>query len=163
MTVRNNVFNFDAGPTSGDLKGVNIIRRGIEPAPVGTRVYNNTFYRSTSTSGQSFAVYAATSASDTIVRNTLLSTPASTSVLLQDFSGGMVQSNNQRIDAAGFISAGNGDFRLQAGSAAIDAGYDVGVARDQDAKPRSDDPGTPNQGSGTVQYYDLGACEYQAP
>jgi hypothetical protein len=44
----------------------------------------------------------------------------------------------------------------------IDAGNgDVAPATDFDGNPRVDDPQTPNNGSGTPGYVDMGAFEYQ--
>ena len=63
-----------------------------------------------------------------------------------------------------FMARDNGDFRLQAGSPAIDdansavAGWQ---ATDYAANLRVDDPATPNTGVGPRSYDDRGALEYQ--
>ncbi|MFQ5771402.1 MAG: right-handed parallel beta-helix repeat-containing protein, partial [bacterium] len=54
------------------------------------------------------------------------------------------------------------DIHLQPTSPAIDAGTSDGVlTTDLEGNPRYDDPNTPNTGSGTYPYYDIGAYEYQ--
>ena len=55
-----------------------------------------------------------------------------------------------------------GDFHLQAGSPAIDAGTSDGApTTDKDGKPRWDDPATSDTGAGAISYVDIGAFEYQ--
>jgi hypothetical protein len=54
------------------------------------------------------------------------------------------------------------DYRLQAGSPAIDCAYSTGAtALDKESDPRYDDPATANTGGGSITYYDMGALEYQ--
>jgi len=63
-----------------------------------------------------------------------------------------------------FVNAAGGDFRLQAGSPAIDAahsGLTNWPAADAEGRARLDDPWTPNSGVGTVAYADRGALEYE--
>jgi hypothetical protein len=57
------------------------------------------------------------------------------------------------------------DFRLQAGSPCIDAADgNVAPALDLDGNARADDPATtPNTGTGTPDFTDMGAYEYQPP
>jgi len=151
ITTRNNVFNLDNGPISGDLIGININKKGSAPAPSGTRVYNNTLYRGTESTGQIIAVKIGVDVTDTVMRNTLLSTQQSGSVLFDDSSAidQFVESNNQRIDAAGFVNPGAGDFHLLISSPVIDVGFDVGVPFDFDGLPRFGNA------------YDIGAFENQ--
>ncbi|HEV8649332.1 MAG TPA: PKD domain-containing protein, partial [Actinomycetes bacterium] len=63
-----------------------------------------------------------------------------------------------------FVGAGAGDFRLGAGSPAVDSA-DSGVsgqqASDADGRPRTDDPGVANTGTGPRPYDDRGALERQ--
>jgi hypothetical protein len=60
-----------------------------------------------------------------------------------------------------FANPGEGDFHLQPGSPAIDAGTSDGApSTDLEGHPRYDDPSTPNTGEGTIRYYDIGAFEY---
>lgn len=62
-----------------------------------------------------------------------------------------------------FVAAASGDFRVLMGSPAIDAAHS-GVANwpatDLMGAARLDDPRTPNQGQGPVDYGDLGAFEF---
>jgi hypothetical protein len=60
-----------------------------------------------------------------------------------------------------FMNPGQGDFHLQPGSPAIDAGSSVGApASDLDCLGRFDDPATPNTGAGLFTIYDIGAFEF---
>lgn len=60
-----------------------------------------------------------------------------------------------------FVDPAEGDFRLQAGSPAIDAGTGDGApATDLLHRARFDDPATPNTGAGAPPYVDIGAYEY---
>jgi len=71
-----------------------------------------------------------------------------------------VQADPRWADAAG------GDFRLTAGSPAIDsanAGVSGQPSNDIDGNPRVDDPATPDTGAGPRSYDDRGAYEFQPP
>ena len=60
-----------------------------------------------------------------------------------------------------YVDRANRDFRLQAGSPAIDAGSSDGApADDLDFNWRVDNAAVPNSGAGTSPFYDLGAYEY---
>jgi parallel beta-helix repeat protein len=64
-----------------------------------------------------------------------------------------------------FIDPANGNFHLQAGSPAIDSGISSVAnwpATDADGLARVDDPATPNTGSGSPNFTDRGAFEFQA-
>jgi hypothetical protein len=62
-----------------------------------------------------------------------------------------------------FVDASTGDFHLQAGSPAIDAGTSDGAPPlDNACGARVDDPATTNTGSGTPDYFDIGAFEFGA-
>jgi parallel beta-helix repeat protein len=65
-----------------------------------------------------------------------------------------------------FVDPTEGDFRLQAGSPAIDAA-DSSVASwpaiDANGRARADDPATGNSGAGPVPYADRGALEFLPP
>jgi hypothetical protein len=61
-----------------------------------------------------------------------------------------------------FVGAGAGDFRLGAGSPAVDSansGVSGQQATDADGRPRTDDPGVANTGAGPRRYDDRGALE----
>ena len=63
-----------------------------------------------------------------------------------------------------FVNSAGGDFRLQAGSPAIDAGTSQGAPEtDLEGHPRFDDPATVNTGGGEVPYDDIGCFEYHSP
>lgn len=64
-----------------------------------------------------------------------------------------------------FLAPGAGDFGLQAGSPAIDAGTSLAPnwpATDAEDHSRVDDVATPNTGAGPVPYTDRGAFEFQS-
>lgn len=75
------------------------------------------------------------------------------------------------VSDAGFIddSVGSGNdygldanWHLESDSPLIDAANsDTGTTLDADGNPRVDDPSTPNTGTGTYDYYDIGRYEYQ--
>ena len=63
-----------------------------------------------------------------------------------------------------WINSGIANFRLQAGSPAIDSANSGALsepAADADGNPRVDDPSTPNTGAGPRAYDDRGAYEFQ--
>jgi len=63
-----------------------------------------------------------------------------------------------------FINPAAGDFHLQAGSPAIDAGTSQGTPEtDLEGHVRFDDPATANTGGGEIPYYDIGCFEYHSP
>ena len=60
-----------------------------------------------------------------------------------------------------FVDSANGDFHLQPGSPAIDAGMGTGAPGvDADYLSRADEPDTPNTGAGTPAFVDIGAFEF---
>ena len=61
-----------------------------------------------------------------------------------------------------FVDAAAGDLHLQPGSPCIDAGHgDWAPVIDFEGFSQADDPNTPDTGTGTPTYTDLGAYEYQ--
>jgi parallel beta-helix repeat protein len=74
------------------------------------------------------------------------------------------QEANGIFASPGFANAAAADFRLTAGSRAIDSA-DSGASGQQPAdaagNPRTDDPATTNTGAGARAYDDRGALEYQ--
>lgn len=82
---------------------------------------------------------------------------------LQDATG---EELNGRQSDPGWIAPGSGDFRLGAGSPAIDyadSGASGEQSTDAAGNPRVDDPATPNCGVGPRTYDERGAYEYQPP
>ncbi len=83
---------------------------------------------------------------------------------LAEYSSSSGLDRHSRAQDARFMNAAAGDFRLRAGSPAIDAAtadsasYPLLDAADQS---RFDDPATANAGSGSPDYADLGASEYR--
>ena len=69
--------------------------------------------------------------------------------------------NGNVSDDPRFVNPGGGDFRLQAGSPAIDAGTNDGAPRvDGGGHGRVDDPATANRGTGALPFMDMGAFEH---
>ncbi len=63
-----------------------------------------------------------------------------------------------------FVDPAGGDFHLQAGSPAIDAGTSDGAPlRDLECRERFDNPATPNTGGGADPFFDIGAFEFGSP
>ena len=94
--------------------------------------------------------------------------PANPVLNYSNIQGGWSGIGNVNADPL-FADPGIGDYRLSAGSPAIDAGDNtavpMGVTTDLDGNPRFvDDPGTPNTGvpgNGFVEIVDMGAYEFQ--
>jgi hypothetical protein len=82
-------------------------------------------------------------------------------VRYSNVQGGEAGTGN--IDSApGFVDAAGGDFHLSAGSPCIDAADgDLAPEHGFDGNSRVDDSSTPNQGTGSPDYADMGAYEYQ--
>ncbi len=73
------------------------------------------------------------------------------------------QDANSRQADPRFVNGPGGDFRLLAGSPAIDAGTSNGAwwpASDMSGQGRLDDPATANTGAGPVLFGDIGAFEF---
>ncbi len=89
-------------------------------------------------------------------------------VRFSDVQGGFVGAGNINGDPR-FADPTNGDYRVSAGSPAIDAGNNTalpaGIITDLDGNPRFvDDPKTPNTGvpgNGFAEIVDMGAYEFQ--
>lgn len=119
VTVRNNIFD-GSGP-GAYYTAVSVGKRGIEPASDAVGIYNNTVY----TSGTHREIGLASVESvvtNTRVENNLISAPnATVPVMLVDLTPS-AGANNLRVPATDFVNAAIGNFRLNAGSAAIAAG-----------------------------------------
>ncbi len=139
VTVRNNIVNMTG---SLNYAGFSVTQRGIEPAPNNNRIYNNTFYSGdTTNSGKDIVgVVIGAAATNTTVRNNLGYAPnaAITHLISGTGASGLVASNNssdadmRTFDplfalASPLVPA---DFKLNAGSYAIDTGASVRVFSD---------------------------------
>ena len=136
-TARNNIADLTGGNASSN--GVAIDRRGIEPVPLGNEVYNNTVYTQDTHNNGVSAVFIASSATETIVKNTFASFPnaTGTKTLIDDNAADTVESNNQLNNTNGFTDPNNiaplsRDFSLTLGAPAIDLGGSVPVYDDFD-------------------------------
>ena len=65
ITARNNILSGTGA--YNDYTGIAVERRGIEWAPLGNRVYNNTIY-SSSSHAETYGVYVNADAKDTVIR-----------------------------------------------------------------------------------------------
>ncbi len=148
IMVRNNVFEGTGGAST--YTGVNVMRRGVEPAPRDVRVLNNTVVRADPV-GSFYGLKADSGAENVTYRNNLACAPlAGSSALVSGTPGaGFASDHNLLTSAEAFAGFSIGDFALQAASPAVDAGADLPAAR-------TDYLGVPRpRGSA----YDLGAFE----
>ena len=135
-TARNNIID-GTGGTSGII-GIKVWQRGIEPAPEGVELYNNTIYRSDISTSPNVGIEIASISTGTIARNNLVSFPYATSskIAIDNKSNSSIISNNVLTDAPNFLDPDNPshlyrDFSLTPSSTMlIDKGYDVPVIDD---------------------------------
>lgn len=122
VTARNNVIWGDGASIYFDAFGVS--ERGIEGDPDNVRIYNNTFYRGDD--GEEFIMLRLGTPTNVYFYNNLASAPnwtGGTKELINNALGTPINSgSNLLTDTAGFVDADAGDFSLDTGSAAIDAG-----------------------------------------
>lgn len=157
ITVRNNVIDM-----SGEGAGVcvNVKRRGIEPAPDGVTIYNNTCY---SRDGHEprLALVEGTARNVAVTNNLIVSHDSGTPLAVSGGGDNVTQASNLETTDAVFVSdapAARADFALREGAAAIDAGgTPPGASIDLVGR---DAPADGN-GDGTAEY-DLGAAEFAA-
>ena len=156
ITVRNNIFD---GTGSGDnYIGIMIEQRGIEPPPIGVRIYNNTFYRFDSSSGYYHTgIRIEDTAIGTIVKNNLVVVDGGTSELFIIDNGiNSLVSYNICDGNISFVDPDNADplsrsFELMKSSSdAINMGYNISSVL-EDFNENSRPYG---------QKYDIGAFEY---
>jgi hypothetical protein len=123
VTVRNNVF-IGTGATS-EYVGIDVSRRGVEPAAARVSAYNNTLFRA-ETAGSAVLVNAASSDVTAVKNNVVWGPPAASA------GTGTVQSEANLAGGASplFLDAPGGDFHLGAGSPAIDTGVALPVYGD---------------------------------
>lgn len=155
VTVRNNVF--DGNGSSRYFSAVNITKRGIEPAPTNNHLFNNTVYKSDTSTGytSNTGFIVGNSASQTIIRNNLVSFPGSATeiTLIRNSSSDLVADHNLLTDFPKFRSPEHSDvlqrdFSLVSGSPAIDSGIQVPLFDDRKGTQRPRNT------------YDLGAYEF---
>jgi|GEM_PF-980498 len=119
--------------------------QGIKVAyfnPLNTTVYNNTIYNNTG-----YGIEVESDSKNVVVRNNIFY--ANGGPEIQDYGVGSVTDHNLVGTDPKFVNAAAGDFRVQSGSPAIDAGITVsGVTTDIFGTPRPQGPA-----------YDLGAVE----
>lgn len=157
VSVRNNIFNLSghSGGVTGALTG----RRGIEPAPVGNRFLNNTCSR-TGAGSNTTCIAIDSPASSSIARNNLLYAPSSSARnVLRNSGASTTASDNLDVAASPFVvpsPASAADFRLAAGSPAIDAAATTGSNLLDFAGNRRPQDGN---GDGTARA-DVGAFEF---
>lgn len=120
--IRNNLFDFTGSPSYGSA--ALIWRRGVEPIPTTIRAFNNTCYKTISTTDTlMFDVRAPVVNAE--VRNNLGVAWTSTAgwrTVQNSTATGWVQSNNLLVTQGAVTSVTGGDLTLAAGSPAIDAG-----------------------------------------
>lgn len=153
FSIRNNIF--DGSGSSNDYTGVHVLQRGVEPAPIGIEIYNNTVYHQDNTYGNiRLGFDIDQTVREALLMNNLVSFPdASVFVsLVRDDSPDLESEGNAFIDNPMFINPDasplSRDFRLSSGSAAINGGVSVPVFEDfyGNTRPNGD--------------YDVGATEY---
>ena len=155
ITVRNNIF--DGTDSSAYYTAIQIDHRGLELAPSGNRIYNNTIYKADLLTGytscRGISIDAA--AIETVVRNNLVHLPSDASVveMIRNESADLVNDHNLMTDSPGLTDPDNSDFlqkdfSLSAGSPAENQGTDVPVW--------DDFAGTQRPQGG---FYDIGAFE----
>ena len=144
--IHGNATGLYAAMGSGNLVYNNLVYGnlydGITVHGTNTQVYNNTVYQNGTAGPYGFSI----SASNAVVRNNI---SYQNSVNYTDAGSGTVADHNLLGVDAKFVNAAAGDFHLQAGSPAIDAGATISmVTTDLGGLARP-------QGAG----YDIGAFE----
>lgn len=135
-TFRNNICDLTGGSSVGII-GIQVTQRGIEPAPLGCRAFNNTVYMGGAGASFEVGIQFDSAVTTSFARNNILFSPNGSSrwEVLYDPSGNNTGSNNVKTHSdPGFTDAANGDFSLGAGATTlIDQGFDLdgaGVIRD---------------------------------
>lgn len=145
VTLRNNII--DGTGSNEGFVGIHISREGIEPPPLGNRVYNNTIYRQDEPNlvWDHVAIEIGSAAQDTIVRNNIARFPASATAptMISNASADLLMSHNLLTLEPHFANPDNPspldrDFRPVTGSPAIGAGVAVPVSEDFAGNARSD-------------------------
>ncbi len=142
-TVRNNVFSGEGSSEYYDA--ITIQRRGVEPAPTGNRVFNNTIYKSDYAGGGSGynGIITGVNALNTIIQNNLIHFNQSATVtMISDSGTNTIESNNLLTNTPGLVDPDNAnfmakDFSLELSSPAVNAGTNVPVFKDNDGDERT--------------------------
>lgn len=154
ITTRNNILDGTGGATS--YTGISVARRGVEPTPLGNRIYNNTIYNNDVVRNGATGIRVDGSAVDTFIRNNLVSFPNVTvglQSLVSDNSGSSVFDYNLLENSSDFVDPNNNvptlrNFSLLSTSPAINQGIIVPVFDDFLGLDRTQD------------IYSLGAYHY---
>lgn len=142
ISVRNNLFD---GTGSGNAyTAVTVRQRGLEPAPKGVLLYNNTVYRFDNNFGNNrIAFNLGSKVVESKVINNLISFPSSSvyTSILDSQSEDFISSNNVLVNSDVFIDANNivplkRNFRLVRTSELISTEVPFGVYSDFDGKIR---------------------------
>jgi len=160
VTVRNNIFNGDG---SGKYyTAIDIHKRGIEPAPLGVRVFNNTIYKKVVNSNDGYRQHIGIAidnyTQETLIQNNLVQLTDEghgQRAFILSTNENILQDHNLFTLNAGLINPDTSNhlqknFALSFDSAGIDQGIDVPVFEDFNGNTRPLLDGT----------YDLGAFEY---
>ena len=152
-TIRNNLLTVQNN--TGELAGIFVGTRGVEPNHSYVYVHHNTIYGNGDPTNSAVAIDIGTGTTNSEVINNICSFPDATDDLLLNVrdsgTGNTVSSNSALTDAVAFTDPDNvtplsRDFTLQAGSTAIASGTSVPVYDDITGAVRSND--------------DLGAYKY---
>ena len=138
VTARNNIFDMSNGSASD---GIDVGQRGIEPHPDNVKIFNNTFYSSTSNIHNEYSVVIldGTDTNITVVNNLAYGPLFTNPVMIHGTgSSGLIQSNNStntqiKNTAPGWAYATPlipSEYKLTAGSYAIGTGTAVPVFSD---------------------------------
>jgi hypothetical protein len=136
VVLRNNIIYVDTGANA-----ILVQRRGIEPAPTGVAVYNNSTYRSSSS--WAFACIGFQSGSGHSAKNNVCYSPNSPGpVMFSDNTGATKAGNTidaqiKSVNPFGAISTALGSYDIVTGSYAINGGTPVPVFSDFFRTPRS--------------------------
>ena len=153
-SIRNNII--DGTGASNYFTAINVSTRGVEPAPVGVEIYNNTIYRSDVNTTDHKGFLVENSCTDTIIINNFVSFPNVTGakILIMNSSADLVQSNNILTSTPSLVNPDladplSRDYTLQVNSSPDEAGIsNVPICDDYYSKRRLQDGA-----------YDIGAIE----
>lgn len=152
ITIRNNII--DGTGSSNGYTGINVEKRGEEPAPIGVEVYNNTIYKNGIADGSHNGINFDSLVRDSIVKNNLVSFPDVTGrqKAIDSNSLDLESSNNLLVNIPKLVDPDNNnpldrDYDLQSDSPCINKGVNVQVFDDFSGNVRP------------IGVYDIGAFE----